>query len=380
MESLIALLQANSVEAMVGLGLLAVASWAFLKKSSSTLKVKDQLPQSSEQSESSAHDIEDPEKLDVVEEAKAEEPLVEAKKESDRSIFFRGLQKSRALISSSLTAIFGGKIDAEALEQLEELLIYADVGDLSFEIVERLGKASKQGEQDLKGVLKERLIDLLGEDEPLRPPSHSPHVILVVGVNGSGKTTTIGKLAHRYQKEGKRVMVAAGDTFRAGAAEQLKVWAERSGAAFVEGEENADPSSVVYRAIDKARSTGVDVLICDTAGRLQANQPLMDELRKMVRVIQKQLPEAPHEGLLVLDSTIGQNALFQAEGFGATVELSGVVLTKLDGTAKGGVVFSIRKRLGIPVKMVGLGEGIEDLRDFNGAAFVDALIEDSPIE
>ena len=198
--------------------------------------------------------------------------------------------------------------------------------------------------------------------------------ILVVGVNGSGKTTTIGKLAARYKREGKSVMLAAGDTFRAGGIEQLKVWGDRTSVPVVAHQEGGDPAAVIFDALQSARAKGVDIVICDTAGRLQAQKPLMDELGKVVRVMGKALPGAPHEVLIVLDGTIGQNAMSQARVFKEVVGVTGVALTKLDGTARGGVVVAVREELGLPVKLVGLGEGIDDLRDFDPDAFVDALI------
>ena len=198
--------------------------------------------------------------------------------------------------------------------------------------------------------------------------------ILVVGVNGSGKTTTIGKLAARYRREGKSVMLAAGDTFRAGAIEQLKVWGDRTSVPVIAHQEGGDPAAVIFDALQSARAKGVDIVICDTAGCLQAQKPLMDELGKVVRVMNKALPGAPHEVLIVLDGTIGQNAMSQARVFKEVVGVTGVALTKLDGTARGGVVVAVREELGLPVKLVGLGEGIDDLRDFDPDAFVDALI------
>ena len=370
MEALTVFLEAYMTEAAVVLmGLLALTAYV-LTRSPKKQQVEDKNDLETSNNEGKVTGLEHQAPVEEAKVDDAKEP------EPELNFFLRGLAKSRALISSSLNGIFGVAVDEEALEQLEELLLFADVGDLSFDIVNELRAAAKTEGADLKVELIKQLRALLAEDEHLKEPVKPLHIILVVGVNGSGKTTTIGKLAHRYVVQNKKVMVAAGDTFRAGAAEQLKVWAERSGSEFVQGAEGADPSSVVYQAIEKAKASGVDILICDTAGRLQANKPLMDELSKVVRVIKKQIPEAPHEGLLVLDSTIGQNALFQAQGFGEVVDLTGVALTKLDGTAKGGIVFSIRKKIGLPVKLVGLGEGIEDLRDFNAQAFVDALIED----
>ena len=226
----------------------------------------------------------------------------------------------------------------------------------------------------LRDALRSELLARIAADANLAQVDSGPLVILVVGVNGSGKTTTIGKLAARYVRAGNKVMLAAGDTFRAGAIEQLKVWGQRAEVPVVAHQEGGDPAAVIFDATQAAVARGVDVLICDTAGRLQAQQPLMDELGKVVRVMRKALPDAPHEVLLVLDATIGQNAIAQATVFKEVVGVTGVALTKLDGTAKGGVVVAVGERLGIPVKLVGLGEGIDDLRDFHAEAFVDALL------
>jgi fused signal recognition particle receptor len=276
--------------------------------------------------------------------------------------------------------LFGSTVDEAGLEELEETLLMADVGmQTTSQILQQLRQAaSKNKDVDVKAILREELLSALAEDVPLEVQEQQPFVILMVGVNGSGKTTTIGKLAHRFVQEGKSVMVAAGDTFRAGAIEQLKVWADRVGADFISSEPGADPASVMYNALDAAKARGVDVLLCDTAGRLQAHGALMAELGKVMKVMKKKLPDAPHECLLVLDSTIGQNALSQAKGFTEATPLTGVVLTKLDGTAKGGVVLAVKRELGIPVRLIGLGEGADDLRDFNREMFVDALLNVEP--
>jgi fused signal recognition particle receptor len=309
------------------------------------------------------------------------EPIesVQEVSEDPKRLFFSGLAKSREALAAGLRRVFGGSVDEDSLEELEEALLSADVGvSVAMELVEllRAGASKEQTPEELKSLLATELHRRLGDSSPLA--SCSPLVILVVGVNGSGKTTTIGKLAHRYRKEGKSVLLAAGDTFRAGAIEQLKVWADRSGSEFISSDPGADPASVVHNALSAAKARGTDVVICDTAGRLQAQTTLMDELRKVVRVAGKVMPGSPHETLLVLDATIGQNALFQAEGFQQAADVTGVALTKLDGTAKGGVVIAVRDKLGIPVKLVGLGEGMEDLRDFDPSAFVDALLNHEP--
>ena len=293
--------------------------------------------------------------------------------------FFDGLARSRAILGEGLARVFsGGRGDAAAWEALEELLIQSDVGVRAASgIVANLQRqvAGGAGPEALRAVLRTDLLARLGETPPLAPrPGTGPLVILVVGVNGSGKTTTIGKLAARYRNAGQTVLLGAGDTFRAGAIEQLRIWAERTGASFVAHQEGADPSAVLFDAVQAGLARGVDVVICDTAGRLQAQKPLMDELGKVVRVMRKALPTAPHEVLLVLDSTIGQNALSQARVFKEVVGVTGVALTKLDGTARGGVVVAVREELGIPVKLVGLGEKVDDLRDFDAPAFVDGLL------
>lgn len=295
-----------------------------------------------------------------------------------KNLFIAGLQRSRAALMNGLSVLWSGEpINEEALEELEDTLIAADLGvHTATEIIDELRQCATTGadESEFRALLRETLLKRIGPTKELATVEDGPLVILVVGVNGSGKTTTIGKLAHRYIQSGKRVMVAAGDTFRAGAIEQLKVWAERSGAEFISSQPKADPASVIYTALESAKAKNIDVVICDTAGRLQVQSALMEELSKVVRVGKKVIAAAPHETLLVLDATIGQNALSQAEGFNEAAELTGVVLTKLDGTAKGGVVLAVQKKIGIPVKLVGLGESINDLHDFIPENFVDALL------
>jgi fused signal recognition particle receptor len=291
--------------------------------------------------------------------------------------FFTGLARTREGLSAGLARALGGGMDEKSLEALEEVLIAADVGvKTSQRITEGLRKLHRKGAtpEEARASLRKLLLEQLGTPAPIAQAPSGPTAILVVGVNGSGKTTTIGKLAGQYQREGKKVILAAGDTFRAGAIEQLKIWGERAGVAVVAHQEGADPASVIFDALNAARSRGADVVICDTAGRLQAQKPLMDELGKVMRAMGKVLPGAPHEVLLVLDATIGQNALSQARVFREVVGVTGVVLTKLDGTARGGVVVAVREEMGIPVKLVGLGEKLEDLRPFEPEAFVDALI------
>jgi len=292
--------------------------------------------------------------------------------------FMAGFARSRAALADQLSKWASGDGGSPELDELEEILIGADVGvRTSTAIVESLrGKASKGlTGPELQRLLAKAVRQRIGSAEQIAdPPAEGPLVILVVGVNGSGKTTTIGKLAARYAREGKSVMLAAGDTFRAGAIEQLKVWGERAKVPVVAQQAGADPAAVIFDALKAAVARNVDVLICDTAGRLQAQSALMDELAKVVRVMKKAVPTAPHEVLLVLDGTIGQNALSQARTFKEVVGVTGVALTKLDGTAKGGVVVAVRSETDLPVKLVGLGEGIDDLRDFDPDAFVEALL------
>ncbi len=273
------------------------------------------------------------------------------------------------------------KIDEEFYEELEEILIGADVGvNTVMQLIEELRSEVKKRKiedaSDLQPVLSEKLIGLLkGESNPGLQMAKSGEitVILFVGVNGVGKTTTIGKLAHKFKSEGKSVLMAAGDTFRAGAIEQLEVWGQRVGVDVIKQSSGSDPAAVMFDAVQAAKQRGVDVLLCDTAGRLQNKSNLMEELNKIFRVIQRELPEAPHEVLLVLDATTGQNALSQAKLFGEKSGVTGLVLTKLDGTAKGGIVIAIRNELNLPVKLVGLGEKMTDLQEFDSEQFVHAL-------
>ena len=294
--------------------------------------------------------------------------------ESSGVSFLSGLLKTRSALSAALSKIFTEDVSSRA-EALEEALIAADVGvKTAMEVVADLDAASMSDEPSARAGLRDALLKRLDGKHGLITREETPLVLLVVGVNGSGKTTTIGKLAHRYKAEGKSVLLAAGDTFRAGAIEQLQVWGERVGVPVVAHQEGADPAAVIYDGIEAGVARGVDVVICDTAGRLQAQSQLMDELGKVVRVMNKALPGCPHEVLLVLDATIGQNALSQARAFKDIVGATGVVLTKLDGTARGGVVVAVGAEMGLPVKLIGLGEGIDDLRPFEAEPFVDALL------
>jgi len=309
----------------------------------------------------------------------------EAEREEGRRGFFRrmraNMRKTREALAAEVQAtLFQGDLDEETWERLEEALIYADVGArTTAEVVERLEREAEEG--DLAGgeALTERLSELLaglartGEERiDLRP---EPTVILVVGVNGTGKTTTIGKLAwHLRQTLGKRVLIGAADTFRAAAVEQLERWSERADCDFVRGPDGSDPGSVAFDAVAKGRERGVDVVIIDTAGRLHTQKDLMAELAKVHRVISKQLPGAPHETLMTVDATTGQNGVRQAKLFGEAVGVDGIILTKLDGTAKGGIALAIANELGIPVKLIGIGEQLEDLRPFDADEFARALL------
>jgi fused signal recognition particle receptor len=290
-----------------------------------------------------------------------------------------GLTKTRKGFIEKVESLFTGrKIDEESLLELEEILITADVGMKAVEeIMVSLREKAKKGEvrdaTSLKEVLKKEMVSILNHPHTLVAHGNRPFVILAVGVNGVGKTTTIGKLASRFHSQGLSVLLAAGDTFRAAGIEQLEIWAQRANAQFIKHQSGSDPAAVAFDAIAAAQHRGTDVVIIDTAGRLHTKSPLMEELKKVKRVIEKALPGAPQEILLVVDATTGQNALRQAEMFNNTIGVTGVALTKLDGTAKGGIVFAIKKELGIPVRLIGIGESLDDLRDFNPEEFVEAL-------
>jgi fused signal recognition particle receptor len=290
-----------------------------------------------------------------------------------------GLTKTRKSFVEKVDSIFTGrKIDEETLEELEEILIASDVGTkASAEIIKTIREKSQKGEvsdvDSVKELLKKEMVSILGNSQPIMVYGDKPFVILAIGVNGVGKTTTIGKLAHRFYSQGLSVMFAAGDTFRAAGIEQLEIWAKRANAQLVKHQSGSDPAAVAFDAIAAARHRDVDVVIVDTAGRLHTKSPLMEELKKVKRVIEKAMTGAPQEVLLVVDATTGQNALRQAEMFNNAIGVTGVALTKLDGTAKGGIVFAIRKDFGIPVRLIGIGEKIDDLQDFNPQEFVEAL-------
>jgi len=292
-----------------------------------------------------------------------------------------GLSKTRKNISVQLQSMFDSFTGAneEFFEELEETLITADLGaELAVRSVDKLREVTKQkglrGPEELREALGEILLEILQSDDEGAKLNTKPSVILMIGVNGVGKTTTIGKLAMRFTKEGKRVLLCAGDTFRAAAAQQLTIWADRSGADIVRHEEGSDPASVVFDAISAAKARGADIIICDTAGRLHNKQNLMNELSKISRIIDRELPGSDRETLLVLDATTGQNGLIQAKQFKEAAGVSGLVLTKLDGTARGGIVFAIADELGLPVRYVGVGEQADDLIDFEPREFVNALL------
>ncbi len=304
--------------------------------------------------------------------------------EQKRSWFQRlkdGLKKSTSALSGGITGIFTkAKLDADTLEELEDLLITSDLGiGVASKLTEALSKDRYNKEisgEEVKEILAAEVEKILSPvAKPLVPsPEHKPHVILMAGVNGAGKTTTIGKLAKKYKGEGKSVMLAAGDTFRAAAVEQLQVWGERTGVPVVTKEIGSDAAALAFEALDRAIRENVDVLLIDTAGRLQNREELMDELAKVVRVIGKKLDGAPHDTVIVLDATTGQNAVHQVEVFQKMAKISGIIMTKLDGSARGGVLVACAEKFGLPVHAIGVGESIEDLQPFNPKDFARALV------
>jgi len=316
-----------------------------------------------------------------VDKSSNEQQKTEAKAPGFFARFKQSLAKTRLSIGSGLFSLFRGKkIDADLFEELEEQLILADIGvDTTLKIIDKLtAQANRKQLKDaeaLYSLLKEDLSGILEEvEQPLViDEKKSPYVILMVGVNGVGKTTTIGKLAKKYQQQGKSVMLAAGDTFRAAAVEQLQVWGDRNNIPVIAQQTGADSASVLFDAMDAAKARGIDLLIADTAGRLQNKEHLMDELSKVVRIMRKKDPSAPHEIMLTIDASTGQNAISQADLFNKAVGITGITLTKLDGTAKGGVIFSIADKYKLPIRYIGTGEGIDDLREFNAREFIDAL-------
>jgi fused signal recognition particle receptor len=294
-----------------------------------------------------------------------------------------GLAKTRNLLVKNVEDIVLGEkvIDQKLYDELEEILITADVGpSFTNELIEKIKEQVKRKELDqpelLKKVLRDTAMDILMKNEaPLRIPGGEIFTIMVVGVNGTGKTTTIGKLAHRFKEQGMPVMIAAADTFRAAAIEQLEIWSRRVNVPLIKQKIDSDPSAIVFDAIHAAKSGRADVVIIDTAGRLHTKVNLMEELKKMKRIMARELPGAPHEILLVLDATTGQNAVAQAKMFHDEIGITGIVITKLDGTAKGGVIIRIARDLNIPIRYIGIGEGLDDLREFKSAEFIDALFE-----
>ena len=292
-----------------------------------------------------------------------------------------GLGKTKDSINEKINNVFSvfRKVDEELLEELEEVLIMSDIGmDTSVRIIEnlrdRIKKEKIEDEEAVKKALREIMQELVDVAEPKLNLGTTPSVILVIGVNGVGKTTSIGKIANNLVKEGKKVVVAAADTFRAAAVEQLEVWCNRSGSTIIKREEGSDPASVVFDAIKQAKELKADVLICDTAGRLHNKKPLMDELAKINKIIERELPDAAKEVLLVLSAETGQNAIMQVKAFKETTEITGIVLTKLDGTAKGGVVIGIVNENKIPIKYIGVGEQIDDMQVFNSKEFIEAIL------
>jgi fused signal recognition particle receptor len=291
-------------------------------------------------------------------------------------------QRIKDIANMDVLTLAKGGVSAGSLEELEQLLLESDFGvPVTLRLVSEVERRASQGyvktQDEFHAALAEGIRDSLraGNSDPsLRMSATRPTVILIVGVNGAGKTTFIGKMSRRFRKEGRKVMVAAGDTFRAGAIDQLRVWADRTGAEFIGAKPGADPAAVAFDAIDAAVARGADVLIVDTAGRLHTSEGLMDELKKVARVIAKRLPGAPHETLLVLDGTIGQNAVQQAKQFAAAVPITGLVVTKLDGTARGGVVVAVHEAIDAPVKFLGVGEGEADLEAFDAAVFANELL------
>ncbi|MBS7147649.1 MAG: signal recognition particle-docking protein FtsY [Intestinibacter bartlettii] len=292
----------------------------------------------------------------------------------------QGLTKAKQGITDRIDEVLKAytKVDEELLEDLEEVLITADVGvNTTMDIIEKLEDVIRTKKitdpQDVREELKLIIEDILSKDDTKLDVSHSPTIILMVGVNGVGKTTTIGKLAHRYKSEGKKVLLAAGDTFRAAAIDQLEVWANRCNVDIIKHQEGADPGAVIFDAIKASKARGVDVLICDTAGRLHNKSNLMNELGKVFKIVDREYPEAKKEVLLVVDATTGQNAVSQAKSFKEVCDITGLALTKLDGTAKGGVILAVKSEVDVPVKLIGVGEKMEDLQDFDSKSFVDAL-------
>ncbi len=311
-----------------------------------------------------------------------------SEKKAGSTVFSRlkaGLSKTRQVLTTDINELFVSNkaVDDDLFEEMEELLITSDLGvDITMAMMEKIKKKAKKfsNANELKEVLKEELIDLFPEDinnldNKENIPLKKPHVIMVVGVNGTGKTTTLGKLAMKFTSKGKKVLIAAADTFRAAAIEQVEIWADRSNASIVKHKEGADPAAVAYDAVEASIARDIDILLIDTAGRLHTQKNLMEELKKIKRSVNKRLPGAPHEVLMVLDATTGQNSISQAKIFNEAVNLSQIALTKLDGTAKGGIVAAIASTMKLPIQYIGVGEQIEDLQDFDSRLFINALFD-----
>ena len=354
----------------------------------SSVEVKEQVEEIQEiKEEEVAAETEEVETIDesteVFEEEIVEEVVKEKTEEVKVSLFERlkqGLTKAKQGITDKVDQVLKSytKVDEDLLEEIEEILITADVGvETTMYIIDKLTDAIKTKKitdpQDVKGELKLIIEEILTNDNSTLDVSHSPSIIIMVGVNGVGKTTTIGKLASRYKKEGKKVLIAAGDTFRAAAIDQLEVWANRSGVDIIKHQEGADPGAVIFDSIKAAKARNIDLLICDTAGRLHNKANLMNELSKVFKIVDREYPEAKKEVLLVVDATTGQNAVSQAKSFKQVCDITGLVLTKLDGTAKGGVILAVKSEVDVPVKLIGVGEKMEDLQDFDAKAFSEAL-------
>ena len=347
-----------------------------------SLETEEKEEEEAVESEVEEETIEEESNEEVKEEQLTEE-IVEEPKEAKVSLFERlkqGLSKAKQGITDRVDQVLKSytKVDDELIEEIEEILITADVGvETTMDIIDKLTDAIKTKKitdpKDVKGELKLIIEEILTNDNSTLDVSHSPSIIVMVGVNGVGKTTTIGKLAARYKKEGKKVLIAAGDTFRAAAIDQLEVWANRSGVDIIKHQEGADPGAVIFDSIKAAKARNTDLLICDTAGRLHNKANLMNELSKVFKIIDREYPEAKREVLLVVDATTGQNAVSQAKSFKQVCDITGIVLTKLDGTAKGGVVLAVKSEVDVPVKLIAVGEKMEDLQDFDAKAFSEAL-------
>ena len=315
---------------------------------------------------------------------KKQRPKTQAPQPTDDGLFSKlksGLTKTRKVLNTDVTQLFSGnaRIEDALFDNLEEILVTSDLGvDITMEMMERIRKKAKKLDtaDQVKAVLKEELFDLFTpEAHPISQMETKPHVIMMVGVNGTGKTTTLGKMAMRYANEGKKVLIAAADTFRAAAIEQVEIWAQRSGAQLVRHKEGADPAAVAYDAVEAAMARDIDVVLIDTAGRLHTQKNLMEELKKIKRSVDKKLKGAPHEVMMVIDATTGQNAISQAKIFNQAVGLTRISVTKLDGSAKGGIVAAVSSTMTLPIAYIGVGEAIEDLQDFDPKRFVDALFD-----